>query len=125
MSSGLAPAGEVAVLATLVAGAYVSLHVGTPGVAPTTGNEVTTTGSGYSRQTTTFSNAGSNPTVASNAGVVTWSATSSWGTVNQFGVWDAVSGGNLRGWADLTTPKAVNSGDTARFAVGTLTVSAD
>lgn len=119
--SGLSSAGEAAVLAPLTATSYVSLHTGDP--ANTGANEVS--GGAYARQgPVTFANAGSNPTVASNSAIVTYSAaTTAWGTINFFGVWTALSGGTFLGSGALTTPKAVNIGDTPRFAAGALTIT--
>ncbi|MEB2351860.1 MAG: hypothetical protein OZ924_10645 [Burkholderiaceae bacterium] len=52
-------------------------------------------------------------------------ATASWGTVVAVGIFDAPSGGNLLYWADLTTPKAIGAGDTARFPAGSIMVTED
>lgn len=52
-------------------------------------------------------------------------ATANWGTVTHFGIFDASIVGNLLYWADLTTPKAVNNGDTASFAAGAIDVTQD
>lgn len=52
-------------------------------------------------------------------------ATANWGTVAAFGIFDAVTAGNLLYWADLAVSKAVNSGDTAKFATGDLDVTED
>lgn len=52
-------------------------------------------------------------------------ATSSWGTVVSFGIWDAVSGGNLMYWGDLAVSKTIDGGDTAKFAVGELDITED
>ena len=120
--TGLSSKGETAVLTPLTATAYVSLHTSDP--LDTGGSEVS--GGAYARQgPVAFANAGANPTVASNSAIVTFpAATASWGTVSYFGVWDAATAGNFRGSGALTTPKAVNSGDTARFAAGALTITA-
>jgi hypothetical protein len=40
-------------------------------------------------------------------------ATASWGTVTAFGIFDAVTAGNLLYWAELTVDKTIDSGDTA------------
>jgi len=119
---GLSSYGEGQVIAPLTTNAYVSLHTADPLDAG--GSEVT--GGAYARQGPTgFSSAGNNPTVASNSSTVTYTmASASWGTVTHFGVWDASSGGNFRGSGVLATPKTVNSGDTARFLAGTLTITA-
>jgi hypothetical protein len=120
--SGLSSKGETAVLTPLTTTCYVSLHTADPGDAGA--NEVS--GGAYARQgPVTFANAGSNPTVASNSAIVTYpAATASWGTVSYFGTWDAVTAGNFRGSGALTTSKAVNNGDTARFAANALTITA-
>jgi len=120
--TGLSSVGETAVLSPLTTTAYVSLHTGDPGNTGAT--EVS--GGAYARQgPITFANAGNNPTVASNSSIITFPvATGAWGTVAYFGVWDAATSGNFRGSGAVTTPKAVNSGDTARFAAGALTITA-
>ena len=52
-------------------------------------------------------------------------ATDSWGTVVAFGIFDAAEEGNLLLWAGLTANKTIDSGDTAKFAVGDLTYTED
>lgn len=52
-------------------------------------------------------------------------ATANWGTVTHFGNYDASTGGELKRWAALTTSKAVNSGDTAKFPIGSLVFTED
>jgi hypothetical protein len=54
-------------------------------------------------------------------------ATSAWGTIVGFAILDnsVKNSGNLYYWGSLTTAKAVNSGDTAKFATGDLDVSED
>jgi hypothetical protein len=121
--TGLSAYGETAVLSPLTTTAYVSLHTADPG--NTGSSEIS--GAAYTRQgPVAFVNNGANPTVASNSAILTYAAaTGSWGTVGYFGVWDAASGGNFRGSGALATPKTVNSGDTARFAAGALTLTAN
>jgi hypothetical protein len=48
-----------------------------------------------------------------------------WGTVTAFGIYDALTAGNLLYWADLTASKTINAGDTVSFAVGAITVTED
>jgi hypothetical protein len=119
---GLSSKGETAILTPLTTTAYVSLHTADPG--DTGANELS--GGAYARLgPVTFANAGSNPTVASNSSVLTYAAaTAAWGMITHFGVWDAATVGNFRGSGALTTPKTVNSGDTARFAANALTITA-
>ena len=120
--TGLSSSGEAAVLTPLTTTAYVSLHTADPGNTGT--SEVV--GGAYARQgPITFTQAGSNPTVASNSAILTYpAATAAWGTITNFGIWTAVSGGTFQGSGALTTSKAVNSGDTARFAANALTITA-
>ena len=119
--TGLSSAGESAVLAPLVATAFVSLHTGDPG--PTGVNEVS--GGGYARQgPVAFVEAGSEPTVASNSAIVSFpQATADWGFLIYFGVWDAVAAGNFLGSGALTAASSINNGDDARFFVGALTIT--
>lgn len=46
-----------------------------------------------------------------------------WGTIVAAGLYDASSGGNLLWWANLTTSRIVNDGDTFEFAVGDFDIS--
>ena len=120
--TGLSPAGEAAVLTPLTTTAYVSLHTADPGT--TGGSEVS--GGAYARQgPIAFTNAGSEPTVASNTSILTYpAATATWGTIGWFGIWTAATGPTFQGSGALTTPKPINSGDTARFLAGALTLTA-
>ena len=64
---------------------------------------------------------------SSNLGAVPFTtATADWNggaTIGFFGIFDAVSGGNLLWSGAITTPRAVTNGTTASFAAGTLTVT--
>ena len=119
--TGLSSAGEAAVLTPLTTTAFVSLHTADPGDAGV--SEVS--GGAYARQgPVTFANAGTNPTVASNSAILTYpAATAAWGAVGYFGLWSAATGGTFRGSGALTTSQTVNSGDTARFVAGSLTIT--
>ncbi len=119
---GLSSKGETAVLTPLTTTCYVSLHTADP--ADTGANEVS--GNAYARVgPVAFTNAGNNPTVSSNSAILTYAAaTGAWGTITHFGTWDAATAGNFRGSGAVTTPKAVGNGDTARFAAGSLTITA-
>ena len=52
-------------------------------------------------------------------------ATGDWGTCVAMGIFDAVSGGNLLAWADLTVNKDVSTGDTAKFPIGNIDITLD
>ena len=119
--TGLSSSGEAAVLTPLTTTAYVSLHTSSP---DDTGS-LEVSGGAYARQgPIAFAETGNNPTVASNSAILTFpQATASWGTVGWFGLWTAAIGGTFRGSAALTAPGPVNNGDTARFLVGSLTIT--
>lgn len=118
---GLSTKGEAAVITPLTTTAYVSLHTADPGDTGT--SEVS--GGGYGRVgPVTFGNTGNNPTVSSNSSILNFAAaTAAWGTISYFGIWDASTAGNFRGSGAITTPKAVNNGDTASFGAGSLTIT--
>lgn len=118
----LATTGESTVLNALLAARFVSLHTANPG--NTGASEVA--GGAYARQAATFANAGNNPTVASNTGVVQYpTATAPWGTITHFGLWSAASGGSFLGYNSVVTPKTVDTDDIARWEIGKLTVTTD
>lgn len=53
-------------------------------------------------------------------------ATANWGTITHFAVFDASSGGNMRGWGALAASKVINTGDAFRFPAATgLTITLD
>lgn len=101
---------------------YVSLHTGSPGDADDGANEITTSGSAYSRQSATFA-AASAGSISTNAAINYSAATSNWGTVSHIGIYDASTGGNLLFHGALTTSKTIETGDTLSIASGSLTVT--
>ena len=120
--SGLSSKGEATVLASLTGNFFVSLHTADPG--DTGGAEVS--GGAYARQgPVPFTNSGANPTTSSNSAIVAYgTALADWGTVAFFGCWDNISGGNFQGSGPLDVNRVVLSGDTVRFLVGTLKLTA-
>lgn len=100
-------------------------HIGLLTVAPTestAGTEVT--GGSYARVTGASKfgtpSAGS---VANTVAVTFPTATADWGAVVSFGIYSASSGGTLLAWGTVT--KTIQNGDTASFAIGQLTITAD
>lgn len=105
---------------------YVALFTVAPSDA---GGGTEVTGGSYARAAVT-NNATNWPAAAggskANGTAITFTtATANWGTCVAFGIFDASSGGNLLFWADLTTSKAINNGDTARFDSGQVTIAED
>jgi hypothetical protein len=100
------------------------LHSADPG--DTGANELS--GNGYARTTTnlTFTNSGSNPTVAGLQASRSFpAATGAWATATHAGIWTAATGGNFKCGAALDTPITCASGNTVVFAVGAINVSMD
>ena len=84
----------------------------------------------YARQAVSFGAPADNPgggrKIVNSGGITFGPATpSGWSQAVAFGVFSAESGGNLLYWDSLTTPKTVEAGDSATFAVGQLTVVED
>lgn len=111
------------------AAVYVGLFTANPTDA---GGGTEVTGGNYGRQQVTQADANWNapagtPRSTSNVNDISWAGVTWSGTVTGWGIFDAVTGGNLLMWFD-STDKPVTSGDTVRFtggAPGALVVSLD
>jgi len=104
---------------TMPSDAYVSLHTADPTEAGT-GTEVS--GGSYARQSAAFNAATGGST--SNSALIQFSNMPT-ATVTHFGIWDAVTGGNILLYGELSSSKSVTAGDTIAFNAGTLTISVD
>lgn len=68
----------------------------------------------------------SGTTQASNINAIQFPvATAGWGTMSAFGIFDAVTGGNLLIWDELLTAKFIYPGDVAEFYPGSLVIHFD
>lgn len=102
---------------------FVALYTVAPGEG---GGGTEVSGGSYARQAATFTVSGTAPTEATNSVAVEFpTATASWGTVVAAAIFDASTSGNMLLFADLTTPKAIDSGDVLRFNAGSLDVTLD
>lgn len=96
----------------------------------TTGSTVTEPeGGSYARKSmtnnkTTWTTA-SGGSVENDVDIEFVEATASWGTVTYMFIADASSGGNILAWGQLTAPKAIGTGDNAKFAAGDLVITLD
>ena len=98
---------------------YVALSTSTI----TAGGSITeVSGGSYARQALTLS-APSSGATANNANITFPTATGSWGTITDIGVYDALTGGNLLYFTPLTISKTISSGDIFQISTGNLTVS--
>ena len=119
-----------------------TLYFGLLTVAPTdsaAGTEVT--GGSYARQpvtaalanfagtqgaTTTTVSSGASGTTSNNAAITFPAPSANWGTIAAWGIYDAVSGGNLLFYTLQTPNKTVNNGDPApSFAISAAQVQID
>lgn len=106
---------------TMPATAYLALFT----VAPTdAGGGTEVSGGSYARVAITSNMGASSGGSSTNSGTITFpTASAGWGTVVAFGVFDALTVGNLIWWGDLTASKTVASGDTLVFNASQLTLS--
>lgn len=97
-------------------------------VAPTdAGGGTQVTGGSYARVDVLAANfnAAASGSIT-NAQTITFpTATANWGTVVAAALFDAVTAGNMLIWGDLTTSKAVNTGDTLSFPASSITFTLD
>jgi len=99
-------------------------------VAPTettSGTEVSTDGTGYSRQTISFGEAtgsGTTPSKVTNDIMVTFGpASSNWGTVTGIAIFDDL--GNMLVYGTLEASQTVATGNKVEFAVGAVEIGLD
>lgn len=104
---------------------YVALCTSDP-TDSALGTEVSTSGTAYARQSVTFTVSGNN---ASNSSAIEFpEATASYGTVVAVMIMPASSGGSasdMIAHAQLTTDKAIASGDIFRIPAGDLDINID
>ena len=103
---------------------YISLFTATPNDA---GGGTEVTGGSYDRVDVT-NNATNWPAASggakANGTAITFpQASANWGTVDEVGVWDASTAGNILYVGSLTTAKTINNGDSAQFAIGALDIT--
>ena len=85
------------------------------------GTEVS--GGSYARKSITFAAPSNGVTTNSAAACEFDQATGSWGTITHFGIFDALSGGNLLYHGALTASKTIASGDVFKFPTSSVTVT--
>lgn len=106
-----------------------TLYVGLFTAAPSDtggGTEISTSSTGYARQTATFSVSGTSPTEANISSAIDFpTATADWGTITHLAVFDASTGGNMLAFSAATTSKTVANGDILRIPAGSLAIRLD
>ena len=98
---------------------YVALFTTDPTDAGT-GTQVT--GGSYARQAASFA-APSDGASTTNADITFPTATANWGTVTHFGLYDAITGGNLLYHGARNNSKNIQTGDILQIEAGNLTVT--
>jgi len=109
---------------------YLALFKNTSGNAAanleagTLTDEVSTSGTAYSRKAVTFA-AASNGSSATNATVTFDAATASFGTITHVAVMDGgtAGAGNVLFWGAVTAEKTIDTGDTFQVTSGNLQIS--
>jgi hypothetical protein len=107
---------------------YLALFNNTSGNAATNleagtlTDEVSTSGTAYTRKVIAFNDA-TTGTCTSDGTVTFDTATASWGSITHVAVMDNSTGGNVLFWGAVTTPKTIDSGDTFQVTDGNLTIS--
>ena len=81
------------------------------------------TGNNYARESISFGAAASG-TASNDAAVEFNAATGSWGTVSHFGIFDALTSGNLLIHGALTASKVIETGDILKIAIGDMDITA-
>jgi hypothetical protein len=101
-----------------------SWYIGLFTVAPTdSGGGTEVSGVDYVRKAVTFTVTGD---TASNSAAVEWPvAGGSWGTITDVAIFDAVTAGNMIGYAALASAKTIATGDVLRIPLGDLDVTLD
>ena len=102
---------------------YVGLFTAAPSDA---GGGTEVSGSAYVRMATgTMTVSGTSPTNCTNSAAIEFPAASggNWGTITHVAIFDASTGGNMLGWAALTTSRTINDGDILRVPAGDLDIT--
>lgn len=116
-----------------------NLYIGLLTAAPSdTGGGTEVSGSNYGRVTvasslanwagtqsagSTVASSGTGGQTSNNNAITFPTPSGTWGTVTHFGIYDAVSGGNLLFYGALTISKTINQSDTVTFPAGSLTIT--
>lgn len=88
------------------------------------GTEVSTASTGYARQAITATLSAASSGSSSNSGTVTFGpASSAWGTITDFAVFDAATAGNMLWFGTLGASKTIASADQLQFAAGQFQLS--
>jgi len=98
---------------------YLALFTAAPSDS---GGGTEVSGSGYARQAVTFGAASSG--VTANTSTHTYTAAGgAWGTITHFGIFDALTGGNLLWHGAVTTSRTIADGESLTVAASAFTLT--
>ena len=100
---------------------YLALFTAAPSE---TGGGTEVSGGAYARKAVTFGNPSSG-TMKNSAAIEFATATSNWGTAVAWGLFDAVTGGDLVWYGSISDPKELLKGDIYRINTNNLTLTMD
>lgn len=100
---------------------YLALYISNPD-EDNSGTEVS--GGSYVRQIASF-NSPANGIVTNDSLITFPTATSDWGDITHFAIFDAETGGNMLVYSEIYPQNAVNSTDTATVQAGQITITID
>jgi len=106
---------------TVPSNIYIALFVGDPTDAGSGGAEVS--GNNYGRIVMNSWDAAASRATKNTNQINFAEATGSWGTVTHFAIYDAITGGNFLAYGDLTSPKAIGTGDNVYFVAGDIDIA--
>ena len=112
-------AGSLSAVSTI----HLALFTADPTETGSLTNEISTSGTGYGRQTVPFTTA--NNASANTNNIEFSAAQSSWGTITHIGIMDASTSGNMLFHGALTVSKAIDTNDIFRINAGDLDITID
>ena len=112
-------AGSLSAVSTI----YLALFTANPTETGSLSNEVSTSGTGYARQSVAFTT--SNNASSNTSNIEFSAAQSSWGTVTHIGIMDASTSGNMLFHGALTVSKTIDTNDIFRINAGDLDITID
>lgn len=107
---------------------YLSLHTAAPNDTGSHAAEVSTSGTGYARQSLASKIGAADATsgIAQNTSTITFGpASASWGTISHLGIEDASSAGNMLLWAAPSAAKNIASGQSFPFVASQISLRFD
>lgn len=113
---------------TAPAALYLSLHTADPTDAGSLVDEISTSGTGYVRQSLATKMGATDLTtgISLNTSTISFpTITADYGTVTYIGIADAISGGNLLVWGGISEPQNKITGESYQFTASQISLALD